>query len=67
MNNIINFSDYLNFLESQIDEINPKTATKGEIEQIRSHTATPETMQKHLSNYKKVKYVVENLGVKLNL
>jgi hypothetical protein len=58
------FSDYLDSLERSLTKTTVKTSEKSleEVNQLRNHTASLITMQKHLKNYKTLKSLVENYG-----
>jgi hypothetical protein len=62
------FSDYLTILEQSLTRKTGEISEKQlqQVKELRLHTATLETMQKHLKNYKALKFSIENLGVDIN-
>jgi hypothetical protein len=62
------FNDYLTILERSVTRTTGDASEKRlqEVSDLRQHTATLTTMQKHLKNYKALKFSVESLGVELN-
>jgi hypothetical protein len=65
---LLTFNDYLTTLERSATRTTGDASEKRlqEINDLRQHTATLTTMQKHLKNYKALKFSVENLGIEIN-
>ena len=65
---LFTFNDYLTTLERSLSRTTGEASGKKlqEVNDLRQHTATLTTMQKHLKNYKALKFSVENLGIEIN-